>query len=80
WCGVGLCQRYSDPGDLGCGGLSSQAGPDLKVRVVNAVHLMRLQPQGEHPHGLTDKEFDTPLRRINPSSLLFMNIPARSIV
>jgi xylulose-5-phosphate/fructose-6-phosphate phosphoketolase len=32
--------------------------PDLKVRVVNVVDLMRLQPASEHPHGLTDIEFD----------------------
>ncbi|MEV4762998.1 phosphoketolase family protein [Micromonospora chokoriensis] len=33
--------------------------PELKVRLVNVVDLMRLQPDTEHPHGLTDKEFDT---------------------
>jgi xylulose-5-phosphate/fructose-6-phosphate phosphoketolase len=33
--------------------------PDLKVRVVNVVDLMRLQDEHEHPHGLTDREFDT---------------------
>ncbi len=32
--------------------------PDLKVRVVNVVDLMKLQPQSEHPHGLSDAEFD----------------------
>jgi xylulose-5-phosphate/fructose-6-phosphate phosphoketolase len=32
--------------------------PDLKVRVVNVVDLMRLQPQSEHPHGLSDQEFE----------------------
>ncbi len=32
--------------------------PDLKVRVVNIVDLMRLLPASEHPHGLTDAEFD----------------------
>jgi phosphoketolase len=32
--------------------------PDLKVRVINVVNLMKLQPQNEHPHGLSDKEFD----------------------
>jgi xylulose-5-phosphate/fructose-6-phosphate phosphoketolase len=32
--------------------------PDLKVRVVNVVDLMRLQPETEHPHGLSDHEFD----------------------
>jgi len=33
--------------------------PELKVRVVNVVDLMRLQPDTEHPHGLPDREFDT---------------------
>jgi xylulose-5-phosphate/fructose-6-phosphate phosphoketolase len=33
--------------------------PDLKVRVVNVVDLMRLQPDSEHPHGLSDGEFDS---------------------
>jgi xylulose-5-phosphate/fructose-6-phosphate phosphoketolase len=32
--------------------------PDLKVRVVNVVDLMRLQPDTEHPHGLSDSQFD----------------------
>jgi xylulose-5-phosphate/fructose-6-phosphate phosphoketolase len=33
--------------------------PDLKVRVLNVVDLMRLQPASEHPHGLPDSEFDS---------------------
>ena len=33
--------------------------PELKVRVVNVVDLMRLQPAGEHPHGLSDAQFDS---------------------
>jgi xylulose-5-phosphate/fructose-6-phosphate phosphoketolase len=33
--------------------------PELKVRVVNVVDLMRLQPEHEHPHGLSDSEFDS---------------------
>jgi xylulose-5-phosphate/fructose-6-phosphate phosphoketolase len=33
--------------------------PELKVRVVNVVDLMRLQPESEHPHGLSDREFDS---------------------
>jgi xylulose-5-phosphate/fructose-6-phosphate phosphoketolase len=32
--------------------------PKLKVRVINVVDLMKLQSQSEHPHGLSDKEFD----------------------
>ena len=33
--------------------------PDLKIRVINVVDLMTLQPQTEHPHGISDKDFDT---------------------
>jgi xylulose-5-phosphate/fructose-6-phosphate phosphoketolase len=33
--------------------------PDLKVRVINVVDLMRLEPETEHPHGLPDRDFDT---------------------
>jgi xylulose-5-phosphate/fructose-6-phosphate phosphoketolase len=33
--------------------------PELKIRVVNVVNLMRLQPTTEHPHGLSDKDFDS---------------------
>jgi xylulose-5-phosphate/fructose-6-phosphate phosphoketolase len=32
--------------------------PDLRVRVINVVDLMRLQPESEHPHGMPDSEFD----------------------
>ncbi len=39
--------------------LLRQHFPDLKVRVINVVDLMTLQPESEHPHGLNDKEFDT---------------------
>jgi xylulose-5-phosphate/fructose-6-phosphate phosphoketolase len=33
--------------------------PGVKVRVVNVVDIMRLQPESEHPHGLSDREFDS---------------------
>ncbi|HET9984298.1 MAG TPA: phosphoketolase family protein [Longimicrobiales bacterium] len=39
--------------------LLREHAPDLKVRVVNVVDLMRLQPAEEHPHGLPDRDFDT---------------------
>ena len=43
--------------------------PELKIRVVNVVDLMALQPQSEHPHGLNDKDFDILFtRRTNRSS------------
>ena len=38
--------------------LLRQHFPALKIRVINVVNLMKLQPQSEHPHGLSDKEFD----------------------
>jgi xylulose-5-phosphate/fructose-6-phosphate phosphoketolase len=43
---------------LAAADLLRQHLPDLRVRVVNVVDLMRLQPRSEHPHGMTDAEFD----------------------
>ena len=40
--------------------------PDLKIRVVNVVDLMTLQPREEHPHGLTDQDFDALFTRDKP--------------
>jgi xylulose-5-phosphate/fructose-6-phosphate phosphoketolase len=39
--------------------LLRQYFPQLKVRVINVVDLMTLQPETEHPHGLSDKDFDS---------------------
>ena len=39
--------------------LLRQFVPDLKIRVINVIDLMKLQPEEEHPHGLPDKDFDT---------------------
>jgi xylulose-5-phosphate/fructose-6-phosphate phosphoketolase len=38
--------------------LLRQSLPDLKIRVVNVVDLMTLQPKDQHPHGLSDRDFD----------------------
>jgi len=40
--------------------------PELKIRVVNVVDLMKLQPPSEHPHGLSDREFDELFTRDRP--------------
>ena len=40
--------------------------PDLKIRVVNVVDLMTLQPSTEHPHGLSDKEYDSLFTKDTP--------------
>ncbi|MET7833671.1 phosphoketolase family protein [Micromonospora sediminicola] len=49
--------------------------PDLKVRVVNVVDLMRLQPPSEHPHGLPDNEFDTIFTRERPVIFAYHGYP-----
>jgi xylulose-5-phosphate/fructose-6-phosphate phosphoketolase len=49
--------------------------PDLKVRVINVVNLMKLQPQSEHPHGLSDKEFDTLFTTNKPIIFAFHGYP-----
>ncbi|MGH8176569.1 MAG: phosphoketolase family protein [Steroidobacter sp.] len=49
--------------------------PDLKVRVVNVVDLMTLQPPGEHPHGLKDSEFDAIFTKDKPVVFAFHGYP-----
>jgi xylulose-5-phosphate/fructose-6-phosphate phosphoketolase len=54
---------------VGCGDIPTQEAlaatallranfPDLKIRFINVVDLFRMQPAGEHPHGLSDRDFD----------------------
>jgi xylulose-5-phosphate/fructose-6-phosphate phosphoketolase len=49
--------------------------PDIKVRVVNVVDLMRLQPPSEHPHGLSDKDFDSLFTTSKPIIFAFHSYP-----
>jgi xylulose-5-phosphate/fructose-6-phosphate phosphoketolase len=49
--------------------------PDLKVRVINVVDLMTLQPPSEHPHGLSDKDFDSLFTRDKPVIFAFHGYP-----
>ena len=49
--------------------------PDLKIRVVNVVDLMKLQPQSEHPHGLSDEAFDALFTRDEPVIFAFHAYP-----
>ncbi len=55
---------------VGCGDIPTQEAlaatallrkhfEDLKVRFINVVDLFRMQPAGEHPHGLSDRDFDS---------------------
>ena len=49
--------------------------PDLKVRVVNIVNLMRLQPPSEHPHGLSDRDFDVLFTKDRPIIFAYHGYP-----
>jgi xylulose-5-phosphate/fructose-6-phosphate phosphoketolase len=49
--------------------------PDLKIRVVNVVDLMTLQPPSEHPHGLPDKDFDSIFTTGKPIIFAFHGYP-----
>ena len=49
--------------------------PTLKIRVVNVVDLMKLQPQSEHPHGLNDYDFDLLFTKDKPIIFAFHGYP-----
>ena len=49
--------------------------PDLKIRVVNVVDLMKLQPHTEHPHGLTDEDYDALFTKDKPIIFAFHGYP-----
>jgi xylulose-5-phosphate/fructose-6-phosphate phosphoketolase len=49
--------------------------PQLRLRVVNVVDLMKLQPDTEHPHGLSDRDFDSLFTRDKPVIFAFHAYP-----
>lgn len=49
--------------------------PSLRIRVVNIVNLMKLQPPSEHPHGLSDKDFDAIFTKDKPIIFAFHGYP-----
>jgi xylulose-5-phosphate/fructose-6-phosphate phosphoketolase len=49
--------------------------PDLKIRVVNVVDLMKLEPNTEHPHGLSDADFDALFTKDKPIVFAFHGYP-----
>jgi xylulose-5-phosphate/fructose-6-phosphate phosphoketolase len=71
---------------VGCGDIPTQEAlaavallhehfPDLKVRFINVVDLFKLLPETEHPHGLTDKDFDSLFTRDKPVIFNFHGYP-----
>ncbi len=89
--GAGIWRWASDDGDpdvvMACAGdvptLETLAAvtmlrayvPDIRIRVVNVVDLMVLQPRSEHPHGLDDREFDPMFTRDKPVVFAFHGYP-----
>ncbi len=89
--GAGIWKWASDEGEpdvvMGCCGdiptmetlaavtLLRARVPDLKIRVVNVVDLMALQPQSEHPHGLADEDFDCMFTTDKPVIFAFHGYP-----
>jgi xylulose-5-phosphate/fructose-6-phosphate phosphoketolase len=55
--------------------LLREHAPELRVRVVNVVDLMRLQPREEHPHGLSDRDFDALFTRDKPVIFAYHGYP-----
>jgi xylulose-5-phosphate/fructose-6-phosphate phosphoketolase len=55
--------------------LLRQNFPNLKIRVINVVDLMALEPSSEHPHGLPDKEFDSLFTIDKPIIFAFHGYP-----
>jgi xylulose-5-phosphate/fructose-6-phosphate phosphoketolase len=49
--------------------------PDIKIRVVNVVDLMTLQPSSEHPHGLSDRDFDSMFTADKPVVFAYHGYP-----
>ncbi len=49
--------------------------PELKIRMINVVDLMRLQPASEHPHGLNDNDFDTLFTKNKPVIFAYHGYP-----
>jgi xylulose-5-phosphate/fructose-6-phosphate phosphoketolase len=60
---------------LAAADLLRQALPELRVRVVNVVDLMRLQAASEHPHGMTDGAFDALFTKDKPIVFAFHGYP-----
>jgi len=56
-------------------GLLAEHLPELKVRVINVVDLMRLQTESEHPHGLPDREFDALFTTSQPVIFAYHGYP-----
>jgi xylulose-5-phosphate/fructose-6-phosphate phosphoketolase len=72
---LGCCGDIPTLETLAAAALLRERLPELKVRVVNVVDLMRLQPESEHPHGLPDTEFDALFTNDKPVVFAYHGYP-----
>ena len=72
---LGCCGDVPTLEALAAAALLREHLPELKVRLVNVVDLMRLQPESEHPHGLPDREFDSLFTADKPVVFAFHGYP-----
>ena len=72
---MGCCGDVPTLETLAAVDLLRQYVPSLKIRVVNVVDLMTLQPASEHPHGLSDKEYDSLFTKDKPVIFAYHGYP-----
>jgi xylulose-5-phosphate/fructose-6-phosphate phosphoketolase len=72
---LGCCGDVPTLETLAAAAILRERLPDLKVRIVNVVDLMRLEPATEHPHGLSDAEFDALFTRDRPVVFAYHGYP-----
>ena len=72
---MGCCGDVPTLEMLAAVSLLRQHIPELKIRVINVVDLMKLQPDTEHPHGLNDKDFDALFTKDKPIIFAYHGYP-----
>jgi xylulose-5-phosphate/fructose-6-phosphate phosphoketolase len=72
---LGCCGDVPTLETLAAAAILRDRVPNLRVRVVNVVDLMRLQPDSEHPHGLPDAEFDALFTKTKPVVFAYHGYP-----
>jgi xylulose-5-phosphate/fructose-6-phosphate phosphoketolase len=72
---LGCCGDVPTLETLAAAAILRERLPGLRVRVINVVDLMRLQPDTEHPHGLSDREFDSLFTKDRPVVFAYHGYP-----
>jgi xylulose-5-phosphate/fructose-6-phosphate phosphoketolase len=72
---MGCCGDIPTLETLAAVDLLRRLAPDLKIRVVNVVDLMALQPPGEHPHGISDRDYELLFTSDKPIVFAFHGYP-----